>query len=174
MLSRARKPKKAKKKARPSARPKAKEKRPAARARRAIRKAPRKAIRRPARKAAKPLRRAVKPVRALRKAKAAKRIAVKKAPAVVKPAAQMAELTAKEVGRVTHFFDNISVAVVELSSALRQGDQIHIKGHSTDIRQRAASMQINHVAVPVAQAGESIGLKVSGRVHEGDRVFRLG
>ncbi len=102
---------------------------------------------------------------------------VKRAPANIAlkpifPAMKMGQ--PKEVGRITHYFDNIGVAVIELSSALRQGDQIEIKGSLTNVTQRAASMQVSHLPVSVAQAGESIGLKVSGKVREGDRVYRLG
>ncbi|MEM1535400.1 MAG: translation elongation factor-like protein [Candidatus Pacearchaeota archaeon] len=78
-----------------------------------------------------------------------------------------------EVGKVTHFFTNISVAVIELSDTLREGDTIHIKGATTDFTQKVESMQINHKPVKEAKAGQSIGLKVSERVREGDRVYRV-
>ena len=119
-----------------------------------------KALKAPKRKAAKAARPAKK---ALKTSKATK---------VFEPAMKKGQ--PKEIGRITHYFDHISVAVVELSSAIRQGDQIQIKGGTTDVTQRAASMQVNHLPVSVAQAGESIGLKVAGKVREGDRVFKLG
>ena len=50
----------------------------------------------------------------------------------------------KEIGKVDHFFSNISVAVIELTGALKVGDEIHIKGATTDFTQKVDSMQIEH------------------------------
>jgi len=78
-----------------------------------------------------------------------------------------------EVGRVTHYFTKISVAVVELSAPLAVGDRIRIKGPTTDFEQTVESMQIEHKNVERAEAGQSIGLKVRERVREKDRVYRI-
>jgi len=77
----------------------------------------------------------------------------------------------KEVGKVTHFFDHISVAVIELSHALKAGETIHVKGATTDFTQKVDSMQIEHKAVPEAKKGQSIGMKVAEPVKEHDKVF---
>ena len=77
-----------------------------------------------------------------------------------------------EVGQVTHFFTKISVAIVELKAPLAVGDSILIKGPTTDFEQVAESMQIEHENVERAGAGESIGLKVTGRVREKDTVYK--
>lgn len=77
-----------------------------------------------------------------------------------------------EVGRVTHFFPKISVAVVELTKPLSVGDTILIKGPTTDFEQVVESMQIEHKNVQQAKAGESIGLKVAERVREKDTVYK--
>ncbi|MEM2922564.1 MAG: translation elongation factor-like protein [Candidatus Bathyarchaeia archaeon] len=79
----------------------------------------------------------------------------------------------KEVGRVTHYFTRINVAVVELSDKLSVGDKILIQGSTTNIEQTVDSMQIEHVNVASAQGGQSIGLKVKGRVREGDKVYKV-
>ena len=76
------------------------------------------------------------------------------------------------VGTIRHFYTNISVGVVDLTGDLAVGERISIEGPTTALVQRVESMQINLVAVQRARAGESIGLKVAGRVREGDRVFR--
>ena len=78
-----------------------------------------------------------------------------------------------EVGKITHYYTNIGVGVVELSDTLKSGDTIHIQGAITDIVQTAASMQIDNQPVESAGAGEAIGLKVDGRVREGDKVYRF-
>jgi len=79
----------------------------------------------------------------------------------------------EEVGRVTHFFNKIGVAVVELNGTLRIGDNIRIKGKNTDFEQTVESMQIEHKPVEEAGPGDSIGLKVRERVREGDIVYKL-
>ena len=78
----------------------------------------------------------------------------------------------KEIGKVSHFFSNISVAVIELTDALKVGDEIHVKGATTDFKQKVESMQIEHKGVEAAKAGDSIGMKVSERVREGDVVYK--
>lgn len=77
-----------------------------------------------------------------------------------------------EVGRITHFFSKIDVAVIELKAALSVGDTIAIKGPTTDFEQPVDSMQIEHKNVQKAEPGQSIGLKVMQRVRETDIVFK--
>ncbi len=84
----------------------------------------------------------------------------------------MTEEEIVEVGRVTHFFSKISVAVVELKAPLAVGDRITIKGPTTDFEQVVDSMQIEHQNVEKAEAGQSIGLKVIQRVREKDVVYK--
>ncbi|MFQ6086640.1 MAG: translation elongation factor-like protein [Candidatus Bathyarchaeia archaeon] len=78
-----------------------------------------------------------------------------------------------EVGRVSHFFSRISVAVVELKAPLAVGDRVLIKGSTTDLEQVVESMQIEHKDVQRAEAGQSIGLKVNDRVRENDTVYKI-
>ena len=85
----------------------------------------------------------------------------------------MSERNLKEVGRVTHYFTRISVAVVELSDKLSIGDKILIQGATTNFEQTVQSMQIEHKNITTAEAGQSIGLKVEQRVREGDRVYKI-
>jgi hypothetical protein len=77
-----------------------------------------------------------------------------------------------EVGRITHFFPKISVAVIELSKPLKVGDTIAVKGPTTDFEQPVESMQIEHKEVQKAETGQSIGLKVAQRVRETDLVYK--
>ncbi len=79
----------------------------------------------------------------------------------------------KLVGKVTHYFTKIGVAVVELEDTLRVGDEISIEGATTNFTQRVESMQIEHENVEEAKKGDSIGLKVIDRVREGDQVFKI-
>jgi len=77
-----------------------------------------------------------------------------------------------KVGRVAHFFSKISVAVVELTAPLSVGDHLVFKGPNTDFEQVVESMQIEHVNVQRAEAGQSIGLKVLQHVRETDSVYK--
>ena len=79
----------------------------------------------------------------------------------------------EEVGKVTHYFSKIEVAVVDLTAPLSVGDRIAIKGATTDFEQTVESMQIEHKDVKTAKAGDSIGLKVKERVRENDVVYKI-
>ena len=84
----------------------------------------------------------------------------------------MSEENVVEIGRITHFFTKISVAVIELIAPLAVGDTIMIKGPTTDFEQVVESMQIEHNNVQSAEAGQSIGLRVAQRVRENDMVYK--
>ena len=78
----------------------------------------------------------------------------------------------EEVGRITHFYPKILVAVVELKQPLAVGDKIHIVGKTTHLDQVVESMQIEHGTITKASCGQSIGLKVADRVREADVVYK--
>lgn len=75
------------------------------------------------------------------------------------------------VGEVTHYFGKIGVAAVKLVKPLKTGDRLHFKGATTDFEDTVESMQIGHETVSSAKKGAEIGLKVSDRVREGDKVY---
>ena len=79
----------------------------------------------------------------------------------------------QEVGRVSHFFTKISVAVIELTATISVGDRILIKGPTTNLEQTVDSMEIEHEKVQRAEAGQSIGMKVKDRVRETDVVYKI-
>ncbi len=80
----------------------------------------------------------------------------------------------EEIGRVSHYFTRIGVAAIDIKQGeLKVGDTIHIKGHTTDFYQKIDSMQIEHQPVEKAQAGQSVGIKVSEQVRENDIVYRV-
>ena len=79
----------------------------------------------------------------------------------------------KAVGKVSDFFAKPVVAGIELTSPLKVGDNIHIKGHTTDIEMTVDSMQIDNVNVSKGKAGDSVGIKVDDRVRRGDTVYKV-
>jgi len=79
----------------------------------------------------------------------------------------------KLIGKITHYFGNIGVAVLELTDTLKVGDTIRIVGGATDFTQTVESMEIEHKKVKEAKAGDSAGLKVEQKVREGYKVYKL-
>ena len=79
----------------------------------------------------------------------------------------------EEIGKVSTFFARPVVAGIDLTSTLKAGDTIHIKGHTTDVELTVESMQIDNVDVNQGNAGDSIGVKVPDRVRPGDHVYKI-
>jgi len=80
----------------------------------------------------------------------------------------------KLIGKVTHYFTNIGVAVVEITNgSLKKGEKIKLKGATSDFEQIADSMQVEHESVDIAKKGEAVGLKVEQQVREGDEVYKI-
>lgn len=79
----------------------------------------------------------------------------------------------KLIGKVTHFFGNISVAVIELTDKLKVGETIRIIGGETDFNQVVDSMEIDRQKIQEAKKGDSVGLKVQEKVHEGYKVYKV-
>lgn len=76
-------------------------------------------------------------------------------------------------GEVTHFFNDISVAVVKLTDDISVGDALHFLGANTDFRQEVESMQVEHEDIESASAGQEVAIKVERRVRAGDSVYLL-
>lgn len=79
----------------------------------------------------------------------------------------------KLIGKITHYFSKIGVAVIELLDTLKIGDTIRIVGGETDFSQTVESMEVEHQKVKEAKKGESVGLKVNQKVREGYKVYKL-
>ena len=101
---------------------------------------------------------------------------VSKKPIKKKPAAKVLKpKKSKEniIGKVTHYFPHVSAAVVKVKAPLAVGDNIKIKGSSSDFTQKVESMQIDRVSIVKAKKGDEIGLLVISRVREHDVVYKL-
>ena len=78
-----------------------------------------------------------------------------------------------QVGKVSHYFTKIGVAVIEVTDgSIKVGDELHIKGHTTDFKQKVHSMQIEHDKIEMAEPGQSIGMKVEQPVRANDIVYK--
>lgn len=100
-----------------------------------------------------------------------KKIKAKKAvlKAVTKPAVVV---KGKPIGKITHFYDQISVAVVALNASLKVGDKIKIGKQDQFFEQEVKSMQMDHKPLQVAKKGQEIGLKVKKEVHQNALVYK--
>ena len=78
----------------------------------------------------------------------------------------------KQVGRITHYFSKVGVAVVELSGDLNIGDTVTIGGKSEPFDQKITSMQIDKKEIASASKGQAVGLKVDKPVRDGDIVWK--
>lgn len=106
-----------------------------------------------------------------RKAKPAARPAAKPRPAG--PPAQPAP-PGERIGVVTHYFSHLSVAVVKLDSGtLRVGDTIHVRGHTSDFRQRVESLEVDHAPVTEVGPRDDFGLKMIEHAREHDVVYKV-
>jgi translation elongation factor EF-1alpha len=79
----------------------------------------------------------------------------------------------KIVGRITHYFSKIGVAVIELSADLKVGDTIRIEGATSAFEQVVDSMEIENQKIEAATEGQAIGLKVKEKVRPHDAVYKV-
>jgi hypothetical protein len=76
------------------------------------------------------------------------------------------------IGKVTHYFNHLSVAVLELTGELKVGEAIHILGRITDFDQHVGSLEVEHHKIQSAGPGAAVALKVIEPVRPGDIVFK--
>ncbi len=79
----------------------------------------------------------------------------------------------KLIGKITHYFSKIDVAVVKLSGDVEEGDRIKVEGATTSFEQVIESMEIENEKVDFATVGQSIGLKMKDRVRLHDNVYKI-
>lgn len=79
----------------------------------------------------------------------------------------------REVGKITHYFPKVGVAVVRVGDELHTGDQVRISGPHQNFNQRVTSMQIEHQTITTASKGQEVGMKVTQPVRPGDIVYRI-
>ena len=82
-------------------------------------------------------------------------------------------MTGVRVGEVTHFFDRINVAAIQLSHPLHKGDQVHFLGHGSDFTQEITSIQIEHEAVDLAPKNTEVAVRVIKPVKAHTSVFLI-
>ncbi|VAW16459.1 hypothetical protein MNBD_BACTEROID05-986 [hydrothermal vent metagenome] len=107
-----------------------------------------------------------------KKVKVKKKKAAKKSP--VKKKIVSKEDKKNLVGVITHYFSRIEVVVIKIVVGnIKIGDEILIKGKTSQLIQKVDSLQIESVDVKAAKKGQLAGLKVQKKVSVGDRVYKV-
>ncbi len=71
------------------------------------------------------------------------------------------------------YFDKINVAIIKITSPLREGDQIIFEIENGLFEQKVKSMQINKKTVSLARTGSDIGLKAIKQPIVGTPVYKV-
>ena len=135
----------------------------------ALKKKVKKAAKKTVKKAVKKATKKVAKKRLLKKKVSAKKPVLKKKPTAKKASKKEGNL----IGLITHYFPHVQAAVIKLKGPLAMGDTVKIKGHTTDLTQIISSMQIDRVEISSAKKGDEIGLQVSSRVRQHDKVYKV-
>lgn len=77
----------------------------------------------------------------------------------------------KPIGKVTHYYGHLEVAIVKFNKTVKTGTKLHFKGVTTDFKEAANSIQYDHKPIEAAKKGQEVGIKVGDKVREGDLVF---
>lgn len=75
----------------------------------------------------------------------------------------------EEVGEVFRYFSHIGVAGIKASGNFKTGDKLKIE----DLEFTVKSMEIDRKAVEEVAPGDSVGIKTSEEVSEGEKVYKL-
>jgi len=107
-----------------------------------------------------------------RPVKKAKKRAVAKRPRTKTPEASTDKMV--KVAKVTHYFPHVkAAAMIVLKGGIKIGDEIYIKGHTTDFKEKITSIQLDRVPIEEGKKSQEIGLLVKKRVRIGDSVYKL-
>lgn len=79
----------------------------------------------------------------------------------------------KPVGKVTHYYSKLGVAIIALAGPLAVGETVHVQGATTDFTQQVESMEVEHASVQKAGKGDVVGIKVVQKVREHDLVTKV-
>ena len=75
------------------------------------------------------------------------------------------------VGKVIHFYDKISVAVIKLEKALKVGDKVRFEHGENSFEQTIESMQLEHEQVASGKKGHEVAVKVDKETKTGTLVY---
>ena len=77
----------------------------------------------------------------------------------------------KPIGKITHYFNHLGVAIIKFNKPAKVGDTVRFMGPHTDFTQKISSIQYNHKDMKTAAKGKEVGVKVKEKVHDSDSVY---
>jgi len=83
----------------------------------------------------------------------------------------------KKVGMISHYYNHLGVAIIEIKSPFSVGDTLKFIKHGSGeelFQQVISSIQEDHKPIDKTKKGMSVGIKVDKIVHEGVEVFKVG
>lgn len=80
--------------------------------------------------------------------------------------------TNKPIGKVVHYYDKLSVAIIDLTTGgLKVGQEVKFKHGKEEFSQKIESLQVEHETVDSVKKGDSFGLKVDQPTKVGTAVY---
>lgn len=80
----------------------------------------------------------------------------------------------KKVGKISHYYNHLGVAIVEVKAPFTVGDTLKFVKHGEELfQQPVSSIQVEHKQIKKAEKKMSVGIKVDKVVHENIEVFKV-
>ncbi|KKT56107.1 MAG: hypothetical protein UW81_C0011G0011 [Candidatus Giovannonibacteria bacterium GW2011_GWC2_44_9] len=79
----------------------------------------------------------------------------------------------KEIGKVTHWYDKLGVAVLDLKGSLKAGDIVKVRKGTEEFEDTIVSMQVDHKNVSSAKKGDEVAVKFSQKTKEGAAIYKM-
>ena len=78
------------------------------------------------------------------------------------------------VGKITHYFPKIKVAIVKLTNDdIKIGDMVILTAKNGErFKQKIKSMQIEHASIDIAKGGDEFGLETEKEVKANSQVIK--
>jgi translation initiation factor IF-2 len=77
----------------------------------------------------------------------------------------------KPIGKVTHYYGHISVAIVKFNTAVKKGTKVAFRRGDEEFIETLDSMQFEHKDISSVKKGQEVGIKVNEKIKEGFEVF---
>jgi translation initiation factor IF-2 len=77
----------------------------------------------------------------------------------------------KEIGKVTHWYDHVGVAVLKLTGSLKVGDRIIVRRGDDEFEDTVSSMQVDHKEVDIVGKKDNVAIKLSQKAKPGAGIY---
>ncbi len=73
----------------------------------------------------------------------------------------------KEIGKVNHWYDHVSVGVVKLSAPLKVGDRVKVRHGDSEFESEIATMEVDHKSVTSGKKGDEVAVRFPQKAKAG-------